>query len=301
MNKTLYSTVIYPCDNFDRFIKDYLASVFNQTGQDFDLLLILDNVESGKVEKYLNEYNKIDKKLFIRNFKKDYTPIELRKKQIEIAYELKFDTLILSDFDENVALNRVEEIVKNINGYAFAFNDFYVVDQDLKKISETSFFQTRKIPKEVTSYKDILEFNFIGLGSIALNLKEFNYSNLEFPKEIKALDWYIATKVLLNGGKGISLHNTYANYRQHESSFVGFDFRLNKKKLEQGITVKLAHYNSLRDYNRIFKDLYNEMTELKKYFQKYGIDEYIELVNTKFDTSKFCWWENIKTKKELGI
>lgn len=301
MNKTLYSTVIYPCDNFDRFIKDYLASVFNQTGQDFDLLLVLDNVESGKVEKYLNEYNKIDKKLFIRNFKKDYTPIELRKKQIEIAYELKFDTLILSDFDENVALNRVEEIVKNINGYAFAFNDFYVVDQDLKKISETSFFQTRKIPKEVTSYKDILEFNFIGLGSIALNLKEFNYSNLEFPKEIKALDWYIATKVLLNGGKGISLHNTYANYRQHESSFVGFDFRLNKKKLEQGITVKLAHYNSLRDYNRIFKDLYNEMTELKKYFQKYGIDEYIELVNTKFDTSKFCWWENIKTKKELGI
>lgn len=301
MNKTLYSTVIYPCDNFDRFIKDYLASVFNQTGQDFDLLLILDNVEIGKVEKYLNEYNKIDKKLFIRNFKKDYTPIELRKKQIEIAYELKFDTLILSDFDENVALNRVEEIVKNINGYAFAFNDFYVVDQDLKKISETSFFQTRKIPKEVTSYKDILEFNFIGLGSIALNLKEFNYSNLEFPKEIKALDWYIATKVLLNGGKGISLHNTYANYRQHESSFVGFDFRLNKKKLEQGITVKLAHYNSLRDYNRIFKDLYNEMTELKKYFQKYGIDEYIELVNTKFDTSKFCWWENIKTKKELGI
>lgn len=301
MNKTLYSTVIYPCDNFDRFIKDYLASVFNQTGQDFDLLLILDNVEIGKVEKYLNEYNKIDKKLFIRNFKKDYTPIELRKKQIEIAYELKFDTLILSDFDENVALNRVEEIVKNINGYAFAFNDFYVVDQDLKKISETSFFQTRKIPKEVTSYKDILEFNFIGLGSIALNLKEFNYSNLEFPKEIKALDWYIATKVLLNGGKGISLYNTYANYRQHESSFVGFDFRLNKKKLEQGITVKLAHYNSLRDYNRIFKDLYNEMTELKKYFQKYGIDEYIELVNTKFDTSKFCWWENIKTKKELGI
>lgn len=301
MNKTLYSTVIYPCDNFDRFIKDYLASVFNQTGQDFDLLLVLDNVESGKVEKYLNEYNKIDKKLFIRNFKKDYTPIELRKKQIDLAYEMKFDTLILSDFDENVALNRVEEIVKNINGYAFAFNDFYVVDQDLKKISETSFFQTRKIPKEVTSYKDILEFNFIGLGSIALNLKEFNYSNLEFPKEIKALDWYIATKVLLNGGKGISLHNTYANYRQHESSFVGFDFRLNKKKLEQGITVKLAHYNSLRDYNRIFKDLYNEMTELKKYFQKYGIDEYIELVNTKFDTSKFCWWENIKTKKELGI
>lgn len=301
MSKPLYSTVIYRCDDFDRFIKDYLESVFNQTNQNFDLLLVLDNVESGKVEKYLNEYNDINKKIFIRNFKKDYTPIELRKKQIELAYELKFDTLILSDFDENVALNRVEEIVKNINGYAFAFNDFYVVDQDLKKISETSFFQTRKIPKEVTSYKNILKFNFIGLGSIALNLKEFNYINLTFPKEIKALDWYVATKVLLSGSKGIALYNTYANYRQHESSFVGFDFKLNKEKLEQGIAIKLAHYSSLMSYNDIFTNLYNEIIELKKYLRDNGINEYIKLVNTKFDTSKFCWWENIKTKKELGI
>lgn len=301
MSKNLYSTVIYPCVNFDRFIKDYLVSVFNQTRQDFDLLLILDNVEIGKVENYINEYNKIDKKIIIKNFKEGFSPIELRKKQIELAYELQIDTLIFSDFDENVAHNRVEEIVKNINGYAFAFNDFYIVDQDLKKTSETSFFQTRKVPKEVTSYKDILEFNFIGLGSIALNLKEFNYINLEFPKDIKALDWYIATRVLLSGSKGISLHNTYANYRQHESSFVGFDFKLNKEKLEQGISIKLSHYNSLIDCNSIFKDLYDEMIELKKYFEIYGIDEYIKLVNTKFDTSKFCWWENIKTKKELGI
>ncbi|MFW3412507.1 hypothetical protein ACN9J3_07200 [Aliarcobacter butzleri] len=301
MSKTLYSTVIYPCDNFDIFIKDYLVSVFNQTRRDFDLLLLLDNVEIEKVEKYLDEYNKVNKKIIIRNFKEDYTPIELRKKQIDLAYEMKFDTLILSDFDENVALNRVEEVIKNIDEYAFAFNDFYIVDQNLKKLSKKSFFKSRKVPKEVTSYKDILKFNFIGLGSIALNLKEFNYIDMEFPKNIKALDWYIATRVLLSGSKGISLHNTYANYRQHESSFIGFDFKLNKEKLDQGLAIKLVHYNSLIDYNSIFKDLYDEMIELKEYFQDNGIDEYIELVNTKFDTSEFCWWENIKTKKELGI
>ena len=58
---------------------------------------------------------------------------------------------------------------------------------------------------------------------------------------------------------------------------------------------------SAKYIDSIFKDLYDEMIELKKYFEIYGIDEYIKLVNTKFDTSKFCWWENIKTKKELGI
>ncbi|WP_122863686.1 hypothetical protein [Campylobacter showae] len=300
MNRILYSTVVYPCDDFDLFIKDYLASVFNQTNQTFDLLLILDNVEPEKVETYLSEYNTGGKDVFIRKFR-EHTPIELRKKQIDLAYELNFDILVLSDFDENVAINRVEEIVKNINGYAFAFNDFYVVDHNLKKASKASFFATRDIPKEVVSYKDILEFNFIGLGSIALNLNRFNYSNLKFPKEIKALDWYIATMVLLSGCKGVALYNTYANYRQHKNSFVGFDFKLNEEKLYKGIDVKLAHYYALIGYHEKFANLYYDMVELKRYIQNIGISEYINLVNTKFDTSKFCWWENIKTKRELGI
>jgi hypothetical protein len=300
MNRILYSTVVYPCDDFDLFIKDYLTSVFNQTYQAFDLLLILDNVEPEKVETYLSKYNIGGKDVIIRKFK-EHTPIELRKKQIDLACELNFDILILSDFDENVAFNRVEEIMKNINGYAFAFNDFYIVDQNLKKTSKASFFATRDIPKEVVSYRDILEFNFIGLGSIALNLNRFNYSNLKFPEEIKALDWYIATMVLLSGCKGVALYNTYANYRQHKNSFVGFDFKLNEEKLYKGIDVKLAHYYALIGYHEIFANLYYDMVELKRYIQNIGTSEYINLVNTKFDTSKFCWWENIKTKRELGI
>lgn len=300
MMRVSYSTVVYPCDDFDLFIKDYLTSVFNQTNQDFDLLLILDNVEPEKVETYLSKYNAGGKDVFIRKFK-ELTPIELRKKQIDLAYELNFDILVLSDFDENVALNRVEEIMKNINGYAFAFNDFYIVDHNLKKIGKASFFTTRDIPKEVVSYKDILEFNFVGLGSMALNLKQFDYSNLKFPKEIKALDWYIATMVLLSGFKGVALYNTYANYRQHKNSFVGFDFKLNEEKLYKGMDVKLAHYCALIECNEIFEHLYYDMVELKRHIQDIGINEYINFVNTKFDISKFCWWENIKTKRELGI
>ena len=300
MNRILYSTVVYPCDDFDLFIKDYLTSVFNQTYQAFDLLLILDNVEPEKVETYLSEYNTGGKDVIIRKFK-ELTPIELRKKQIDLAYELNFDILVLSDFDENVAFNRVEEIMKNINGYAFAFNDFYIVDQNLNRISETSFFKTREIPEEVVTYKDILEFNFIGLGSMALNLNQFDYGSLNFSEEVKALDWYIATVVLLSGCRGVSLYNTYANYRQHSNSFIGFNFRLDEEKLYRGIAVKLAHYYALIEYNEVFVSLYNDIVELKKYIKDIGVNEYISLVNKKFDTNRFCWWENIKTKKELKI
>lgn len=297
MNKILYSAVIYQSDNFDMFIKDYLVSVFNQTDQNFDLLLVLDDLIVEAIKEYIVRYNKNKKNIFIHNFK-DHTPIELRKKQIDLAYSFGYDILILSDFDENVAYNRVEEVSKYISEYAFAFNDFYIVDQNLNRLAEKSFFTTRKIPK-VVSYKDILKFNFIGLGSLALNLKFFDYKKIKFPKEIIALDWYLVTMVLMSGSGGIALYNTYANYRQHNNSLVGFDFKLDKKKLNQGIAAKLAHYGILMKYNNIFSDLYDDMIELKEYIKNCGADAYINFINTNFDTNKFCWWENIKTKRDL--
>ena len=41
------------------------------------------------------------------------------------------------------------------------------------------------------------------------------------------------------------------------------------------------------------------MIELKEYIQNCGADAYINFINTNFDTNKFCWWENIKTKRDL--
>ena len=72
-----------------------------------------------------------------------------------------------------------------------------------------------------------------------------------------------------------------------------------EKKLNQGIAAKLAHYRRLKKYNNIFSDLYDDMIELKEYIQNCGADAYINFINTNFDTNKFCWWENIKTKRDL--
>lgn len=301
MKKIIYSAVIYSSIDFNLFIKDYLESVFFQSYNKFELLLILDDVEKSVVEFHLSPFIKNNIKVHIIKFSEKLTPIELRKKQIEISYEMESDILIFSDFDESVAINRVEEVEKNISGYAFAFNDFYIVDKNLEIINESSFFQTRSIPEVLVNYKDILSYNFVGLGSVAINLKEFDFKSLEFPKNIEALDWYVATKVLFSGGKGVALSKTYANYRQYEKSFVGFDFQLNKIKLNQGMSVKLNHYRSLRFLSNEFNDLYNEIIELESFIRNIGEEKYIQLVNGTFNTANFCWWENIKTKKDLNL
>ena len=67
MNKILYSAVIYQSDNFDIFMKDYLVSVFNQTDQNFDLLLVLDDLIVEVIKEYIVRYNKNKKNIIYIN------------------------------------------------------------------------------------------------------------------------------------------------------------------------------------------------------------------------------------------
>jgi len=297
--KVIYATVMYECNCFDTFINDYLRSVFEQTVQDFELLIIIDSADKSKIDNNIQKLNINNKTIHIKKYLEALSPIQLRKKLIDISYSLNADILIFSDFDENVASNRVEEIVNNMSNYDFTFNDFYIVDNKLKRLEANSFFHNRDIPAEVTDWHYIQSFNYVGFGSLAINLKSYDYQNLIFPDSIKALDWFIATVVLVNGGNGVKLINTYANYRQHENSFVGFDFNLDEVKLMQGIDVKLSHYDYFKVYKEDFHTLYDNMIELKKYIDENGTEEYIQKINSKFDTNNFCWWENIKTLKEV--
>ncbi len=294
LNKVMYATVIYSCDNFDVFIMDYLKSVFDQTEQNFELLIITDGVDIKEVKNVVNEFNLNQKNIHYEQNLDNSSPIELRKRLVEISYELDVKFLIFSDFDDNVFNNRVQEITANLNNYDFVFNDFFIANSELNQLEEKSFFEMRNIPEEISDWHEIKSFNFVGFGSLAINLSSYDYKSLSFPGCIKALDWFIATKVLIDGGTGKKLSKTFANYRQHKDSLVGNNFLLTKKKLIQGLEVKENHYKYFSEYLDEFKHLYLSILKLKSFIDEVGEDAYIKNINTEFDTSKFCWWENIK-------
>ena len=297
--RVIYGTVIYGCQNFDLFMSDYLGSVFNQTYVEFDLLLVLDGVSESEVQRYLIKYNKMGKKVYINGYDYGLSPAELRIKLIELSYEMNAGVLIFSDFDEIVSANRVEEVVKNIYEYDFAFNDFYVTDEGLNKVFEESFFSKRNVPCVLDRWREIESFNFVGLGSLSVNLKSFDYMSIQVPRTVVAFDWFLITSVLLNNGKGIKIDRAYAYYRQHKKSLVGFDFSLNEERLWQGINVKLEHYKGLSDVFDEFKKKYDDVVGLIEYIHDIGSEDYIGCINNGYDVGKFCWWENIKMRSEV--
>jgi hypothetical protein len=297
--KTIYSTVIYDCKNFDIFIKDYLLSVFEQTSQQFELMLLIDDADEELVKSKVDEFNHGNIVVHVLKSDRSRKPVELRQELINQSCRLGAELLIFSDFDEEVARNRVEEVVKYLPNYEFVFNDFYIVNKNLERLSQASFFYNRNIPEEICDWHDIKSCNYIGYGSMAINLKKYKYENLVFPLNIQALDWFIATKVLMDGGAGFRINTTHANYRQHENSFVGFDFNLNEEKLVQGLAIKKSHYDYFRACNSDMQELYEGVLELEGYINEIGQEVYINKINENYDTDEFCWWENIKLKKEL--
>lgn len=298
--KIIYGTVIYPTIHFSKFITDYLMSVSNQTYKKFTLLIILDQINKQTVANIINEnFNNLSNYKLISPTK-PHTPIELRKILIDESYALDADILIFSDFDECVTSNRVQRTIESIDGNDFIFNDFYIVNKDLEKMHSSSYFSIRNIPDTVDNWNLLKFYNFIGLGSLAINLQSFDFRKLSIPSDIIALDWFLATWMLLNGAKGLKLPNVYAFYRQHDSSLVGFDFKLNKDKVQMGLKVKLAHYkyfSTHSDYKTsiIFQGLYKDILNLQNFLSIHAnLEKYIDIINTKFDRTKFCWWENIK-------
>ena len=94
MKKVIYSAVMYPCDEFDIFIMDYLKSIFIQTNQNFELLLVLDNISIEKEDiessiSYLNlsKFNPKSKiNISNKNIKIKLKPLFIKKNLFYIQF-----------------------------------------------------------------------------------------------------------------------------------------------------------------------------------------------------------------------
>ncbi|RZB29752.1 MAG: hypothetical protein SRB1_02032 [Desulfobacteraceae bacterium Eth-SRB1] len=301
--KVIYATVVYDCPFFDLFLKEYINTIEKQDHNNFTLLIVNDDLSGFRLSAELSKYS-FECDVEIVQTEGGFSPSKLRELLIRKACEMDGEVLIFSDFDETVTENRVSSVVNQIGDYEFAFNDFYLVDFKNRLLSENSCYSTRDIPKVLSNVQNLFHRNFCGLGSSTINLTKLDYSKFLVPDNVIAFDWFLFTWILLKGGKGIQIKNTFAYYRQYNNSLVGFDFRLDEKKLFQGLRVKKTHYEYFSQIHSSQQNQYRKYLNDIKSVEKYVADpkrrsNYITAVNTFFDTQKFTWWENIKLLEQL--
>jgi hypothetical protein len=283
--------VLYP--GLENFIEDYIHSIKSQDDNDFDLLILNDNAEANLRELFPKSTIWID----ITN---PSSFGEIRMTGIHFAVTNGYDFLIFTDLDDYFSENRVRFTKQTLLKYDFAFTRLRVIDEE-KRVLINDLLATFHINPLPQDYREIENFNFLGLSHTAANTKVLK--DFYIPKEIEAVDWWIFSLILLRHGRGCLIEDAITYYRQFDNNFVGFGMLMNEERLKRGIQVKFIQYKNLvefckknsfsRELNTYSQNLF-EIEELKSRIQEPGFTQrYIEIINSNFQLIYKGWWSEI--------
>lgn len=232
------------------FLDDYMTSLQKQDCQEFDVLLMNDNIPINVLENRLKKYKiSFTGRIHIvdKNSRK-LLPYELR---IELLYEAlanRTELLVMLDCDDVAKSNRISEVMKQHDDkYDFYYNDIFLFN---------GMSAMPELPKITDNIDFLLEHNYLGLSNCAINIKHIKEEFIESLKEgaTRVFDWYLFSRMLLAGMAGKRIDNTGTYYRIYQNNLAGIP-QYTMSELEKEKHVKLKHYYLLQKYDKRYSEL----------------------------------------------
>lgn len=268
--------------NGEKYLKEQLDSILNQTYTNFRLL-ISDDCSKDYTRQILKEYEKKDSriKLFFQEKNLGYV------KNFEfLLTKVENEIYALSDQDDVWNKDKVEKTYNKLkkDNADLAFTDLEVVNEKLE-IMYPSFnnymMLSRKIEKYVDDYKMQYLYNCV-TGCTLMSKKAFLDKIIPIPTDSKYVihDTWIGLIVALYG-KVTYLNETTIKYRQHGSNQVGSNHISHKfTKLEQVrnlfIDVKYQLFKTYVNNNNVFpENMQKQNLESYNYFEMLKNKKYI--------------------------
>ena len=267
--------------NGEKYIKDQLDSILNQSYKNFRLL-ISDDGSTDSTVKILNEYSSKDNriKLFIQ--KENLGVIknfEFLMNQVENEYFMFSDQDDIWDEQKiEKSLNKIKETNSDL-----VYCNLEVVDENMQTLSE-SYWKLKGFEHKVEKYNNFesLYLNNYITGSTMLVKKEMLNKILPLIHDSKYIlhDYWIALVVSKNG-KISYIKEQLVKYRQHKNNEVGSRKKsdvINKfeelRKLF--IDAKLDHFSTLIKREDVFED------KVIKELNHKSLEYYKKLENVKY-------------------
>ena len=268
--KILFGSVVYQAA--EKYLDDFFSSIDKQIMKDFSVLLLDDDMDLRMLRKRLLQYSFHVDVIHVQG----KTPVQLRIELIRKAKQEGADLLVLGDCDDFFSNSRVVDITNtyvNYPEYIFFYNE--LKNEDGMKVMP-------ELPKYVNNFKEIGEYNFLGLSNTALNINNISFEFIDSLEEyyFNIFDWYLFSRLLLDGKCGKKVERCSTIYRLHENNIAGIQ-GLNNKNIKREIEIKKKHYESLRKNNIYYEEKYEQ-------YQK----ENYSVLKRK---SKYYWWNLLKS------
>ena len=230
---TALCAVLFP--GCEPFLADYLTSIKEQTDQNFRLIILNDGAKvlDAELIKNLSRYG-------LQVLSGSSSPANSRVKLIDYCIRAKFKKIIFSDADDVMAPNRVEIVASLLDTHDLVVNDLHLIAENGELI-RSDVVSSRLGKQRVFEFEDLVEKNFCGMTNMSF-LAPMS-GELIVPRHAVAVDWSIASQLLLNGRKGFFTSSTTTGYRQHSGNVVGIGHSHNFGKIDK---VRKAHFEFLR-------------------------------------------------------
>lgn len=284
--------------NGEKYIREQIDSILNQTYKEFRLLISDDGSTDGTRD-ILNEYKAKDDRIEIFMQEENLGVVknfEFLLKKVEAKYYMFSDQDdIWKDEKIEKSLNKIEE------GFDLVYSDLEVVDENLN-VTYESYWKLKGIYKKIKKYNNFesLYLNNFITGCTVISKKELIDSFMPLPNISKfVLHDYWISLIISQNGKIAYIEEPLIKYRQHKNNKVG-----SKKKSDElksideirslFIQVKKEHFKVFIENGDKFKS--EKIKELNKKALKY-----YEMLETKKNINFKGWILFFKLYKYEGL
>lgn len=244
MNNELISVII-PVHNGEKYIKECLDSVINQSYKNIEILIVNDcsDDDSIKIIKKIK-----DKRIKIINLDQRSGVSTARNKGIELS-KGKYITFL--DSDDYWTLDKLEREYEFIKGKAFIYSGYAFLKGD--KVHKV------KVPTEIT-YKKTLKNTTIFTSTVMFNMNYLKKDDIYMPLVERGQDTLTWWKVLKKCNKAYGITDVLAFYRVGNKSLSSNKIRALKRtwniyKIEKVSLPKRIIYFSCYVFNAIKRRL----------------------------------------------
>ncbi|MGL4653517.1 glycosyltransferase family 2 protein [Cetobacterium sp.] len=282
--------------NGENYIEEQIESLFNQTYQNWNLVIRDDGSKDKTLEiiqKYENEYpNKI------KLLKDNKGGLRAKDNFFELLRNSKENYVMFCDQDDIWLPNKIEitldKMLEIENGPTLIHTDLKVVDKTLNIISN-SFWKFQNIDPNRKSHNYLIVQNNITGCTVMINRELADLSVGDFPNGIMH-DWIIGIIASLKGRIEYLTEPTIL-YRQHGKNDVGAQeyYSSMLKKIKKSKEIKKNMYKVNNQLDNILKVLYIENEDLKK-----ELRQFIKLSQSNVYYRKYWILKNNYLKIGLG-
>ena len=201
-------TIIMPYYKKEMFVEESVKSLLNQSYQNFEIILINDDIEN---KNFIETITSLDQRIKLVHNEKNLGAGESRNKAIGLA---KGDYIAFCDCDDLWKKNKLElqlDFMREFN-LDFSYTSYDIVDED------SNFIGMRKAPRDI-NFKKLRNSCDIGLSTVITKKNIYQNDKYQFPSLKTKEDYVLWLKLALNGVKMKGIQQNLASWRKNKDSF----------------------------------------------------------------------------------